>query len=67
MCLKTTRQLLLYFSGSFSPASAGISWRVMDKRVMQESLFQLLCSVIRLSSYSKPSSSVDSQLFSIIS
>ena len=39
MCLKTTRQLLLYFSGSFSPASGGISWRVMDKRVMQESLF----------------------------
>ena len=39
MCLKTTRQLLLNFSGSFSPASAGISWRAMDKRVMQESLF----------------------------
>lgn len=47
----------------FSPASARISWKVMDKRVMQEPLFQLLFSVIILSSHSKPASSVDSQLF----
>lgn len=69
MFLKATRQLFPYFSNSYSPASASISWNVVAKGMMHKHSFSITLSFLfpDSTSHSNPSSLVDSQLFSIIS